>query len=157
MKTQIGISDKNSTSIADLLNTWLADEYLLITKTKNFHWNVTGNNFIGLHEFFESQYNLLDKIADEVAERIRQLGHFAIGTMTDFLKMTHLSETKNGDLTSKNMLQELLQDHEIIIRWLRTQSEAVQEKLKDSGTSDFMTSQMEKHEKMAWMIRSFMH
>jgi starvation-inducible DNA-binding protein len=154
MKTQIGISEKNTGSITDILNTWLSDEYVLTTKTKNFHWNVSGPDFFGLHQFFEVQYRELDMMLDEVAERIRMLGHYAVGTMSDFLKMTHLSESKNGDLNPKSMLQELLRDHEIIIRWLRTQSEHVDEKFKDGGTSDFMISMLERHEKMAWMIRS---
>src|SRR4051812_34680841 len=106
MKTQIGISEKNSNSISDILNTWLADEYVLTTKTKNFHWNVTGNTFYGLHMFFEMQYNLLDPMIDEIAEHIRYLGHFAVGSMEDFLKMAHLSESKGGVLNAKNMIQE---------------------------------------------------
>jgi starvation-inducible DNA-binding protein len=156
MKIQIGISEKNASSIADLLNTLLADEYLLTTKTKFFHWNVTGPNFIGLHEFFGQQYADLDNLIDLIAERIRKIGHYPSGSMTDFLKMTHLSETKNVDLNSKAMIQQLLQDHEIIIRWLRSQSEAVSEKLKDQSTGDFMLDIMRRHEKMAWMLRAFL-
>lgn len=156
MKTQIGISEKNTVAISDLLNTWLADEYLLTTKTKNYHWNVTGSNFIGLHEFFGTQYQKIDLIIDQLAERIRTLGHHAVGTMGEFLKMTHLTEQNSGDLNSKSMLQQLLQDHEIIIRWLRTQSDAVAEKYKDEGTADFMMGMMKEHEQMAWMIRAFL-
>lgn len=153
-KTQTGITEKNLTCIADILNTWLADEYILVTKTKNFHWNITGANFYGLHMFLKTQYEELDLHIDEIAERIRSLGHFAAGTLSDFLKMTHLTESRSGDLNAKNMLQELLQDHEIIIRWLRTQIDVVEEKYKDAGTADFMNDMMKIHEKMAWMVRS---
>jgi starvation-inducible DNA-binding protein len=156
MKTEIGITAKNTAAVCEILNTWLADEYLLATKTKNYHWNVTGNNFIGLHEFFGSQYILLDKMIDMVAERIRVLGHFASGNMSDFMKMTHLSETKNMDLTAENMIGVLLQDHNIVIRFLRTQATSIAEKYKDEGTADFIIGLMKEHEKMAWNLRAFL-
>jgi starvation-inducible DNA-binding protein len=156
MKADIGITAKNATVVSEILNTWLADEYLLATKTKNFHWNATGPNFIGLHNLFGEQYKILDQQIDMIAERIRVLGHFSVGSMSDFLKMTHLSETKNEDLTSSNMIALLLQDHQMIARLLRTQSKTISEKHKDEGTADFMLDIMKEHEKMAWMLRAFL-
>ena len=156
MKTEIGITAKNSAAISEILNTWLADEFLLATKTKNYHWNVTGPNFIGLHEFFGKQYELLDTQIDMIAERIRVIGHFAVGTMSDFLKMTHLDEGKNIELNPENMLRALVQDHQMIIRWLRSQSTSLAEKYNVEGTADFMLDIMKEHEKLAWKLRSFL-
>jgi starvation-inducible DNA-binding protein len=156
MKAEIGITSKNLDIVSEILNTWLADEYLLATKTKNYHWNVTGSNFYGLHTLFGEQYKILDQQIDMIAERIRVLGHFAVGNMTDFLKMTHLSETKNEDLTASNMIALLLQDHQLIVRMLRTQAKTLSEKHKDEGTADFMLDIMKEHEKMAWMLRAFL-
>ena len=50
----------------------------------------------------------------------------------------------------------LLADHESVIRQLRKDSEVCAEQHKDMGTSDFLTGLMEKHEKMAWMLRAFL-
>lgn len=83
MRTDIGISDKNRESVVKLLNNLLADEYLLYTKMRNFHWNVKGMYFHDLHKFFESQYEVLDEIVDETAERARSLGGEAAGTMKE--------------------------------------------------------------------------
>jgi starvation-inducible DNA-binding protein len=41
-----------------------------------------------------------------------------------------------------------------MVRSLRADLETVTEKHNDAGTSDFLTGLMEKHEKMAWMLRS---
>ena len=153
MKTTIGISEENRQKSADLLNTLLADENVLYTKTRNFHWNITGNNFYGLHILLEKHYEELDDIVDDTAERIRQLGHYAVGTMTDYLKLTHLLEVNHADLTAEKMLTELVNDHETIIRILR-QDIMKEEACHDSGTADFATALLEKHEKMAWMLRS---
>lgn len=53
------------------------------------------------------------------------------------------------------MLGNLLTNHESIIRGLRADQETVAEKCRDMGTNDFLIGLMEKHEKMAWMLRAF--
>ncbi len=92
MNTNIGIADKNRKAVALELTKLLADEFLLYTKTRNAHWNIEGKDFHSMHLFFESQYKKLEEIVDEVAERIRQLGHYAPATLKEFLELTHLTE-----------------------------------------------------------------
>lgn len=154
MKPSIEISNENLKEVATLLNTLLADEYLLYTKTRNAHWNVQGENFNELHKFFESQYDSLDIIIDDTAERVRALGHFALGSLKNFLKVARLIE-QNDDFGDENhIIQTLLEDHESIIRSLRKDITIIADEFKDLGTADFMTGLMEQHEKMAWMLRS---
>lgn len=155
MKPNIDISDKNRQDVADILNTLLADEYVLYTKTRNAHWNIVGSNFMELHKFFEGQYEAVDEIIDSVAERIRTLGHYSLGSLKDFLKLTHLSE---GEALSneKDAIKALLDGHEAIIMNIRKDIMAINDKYKDVGTADFITGIMEEHEKMAWMLRSYL-
>lgn len=154
MKTQIGITDKNALAVADILNTLLADEYVIYTKTRNFHWNITGMQFIALHKLLEAHYEELEVFIDDVAERIRSIGHFALGSLSDFLKVTNLTEAKGNKNEATDMLNALVQDHETIIRVLRKKTDEVSDKYKDAGSADFITGIMEKHEKMAWMLRA---
>jgi starvation-inducible DNA-binding protein len=53
------------------------------------------------------------------------------------------------------MIAALLSDHEDLIRHLREDSNACDEKDQDKGTDDFLTGLMEQHEKMAWMLPAF--
>src|SRR6202046_1060774 len=92
MNTSIGIRPKNLQAVATELTKLLADEFILYTKTRNAHWNVEGADFHSMHLFFEQQYEQLDEIMDSVAERIRQLGHYAPATLKTFLNLTHLTE-----------------------------------------------------------------
>lgn len=156
MKLNIGLSDKDRDSVVDILNALLADEYVLYTKTRNYHWNVVGPQFNDLHTFFEAQYEELNEIVDEVAERARQLGGWAAGTLADFLKRARLREHASEYPDARTMLANLLADHESIVRTLRVDLETSAEKHGDMGTNDFLTGLMEKHEKMAWMLRSFL-
>jgi starvation-inducible DNA-binding protein len=155
MKPNIDISDKNREAVSGILNMLLADEYVLYTMTRNAHWNIVGSNFMELHKFFEGQYEAIDETIDAVAERVRSLGHYSLGSLKDFLEVTHLDENKSlGD--EKQALKALLESHEVIIGNCRKDIIAINDKYKDLGTADFITGIMEEHEKMAWMIRSYL-
>jgi starvation-inducible DNA-binding protein len=154
MKPKIGISADNLAKVAHALNSILADEYVLYTKTRNAHWNVEGPDFHTKHLFFESQYEQLDEIMDSVAERIRSLGHYAPATLKSFLELTHLSEVLHSKNDGAGFITELLSDHESLIIRLRENINIFANDLKDLGTSDFVTGLLETHEKMAWMLRS---
>jgi starvation-inducible DNA-binding protein len=155
MKPNIGIGDEHRRAVADILNTLLADEYLLYTKTRNYHWNVVGPQFNDLHKFFESHYEALDDIVDDVAERARALGGNAQGTLGEFTKRARLREEAGAYPDAKGMLTRLLADHETLIRQLREDAEITMDKHGDAGTNDFLVGLMEQHEKMAWMLRAF--
>ena len=154
MNTNIGIADKNRKAVTVELTKLLADEFLLYTKTRNAHWNIEGKDFHSVHIFFESQYEQLDEAMDNVAERIRQLGHYAPATLKEFLSLTHLTEKLGGENNSQGFIKELLADLESIIIFLRENVNRFADDFKDAGTSDFITGLMEQHEKMAWMLRS---
>jgi starvation-inducible DNA-binding protein len=154
MKTDIGIKPANTAEVAQSLNTLLADEHVLYIKTRNAHWNVEGPDFLTVHRFFEEQYKQLEQIIDEVAERVRTIGHYAEATLAGFLKETHLTEETSGKNNSADFMKSLLADHESIIILLRQNIDRIADEWKDAGTSDFITGLMETHEKMAWMLRT---
>src|SRR5204863_6571505 len=142
----IGIRDNDRQSVIAILNTLLADEYLLYTKTRNYHWNVTGPQFNDLHKFFEAQYEALDDVVDEVAERARALGGRASGSLEEFRKSARLGEEPGVVPAAREMLAALLADHEALTRTLRTDVDTVTNKLQDVGTADFLTGLLDRHE-----------
>jgi starvation-inducible DNA-binding protein len=156
MNVNIGISGDKRDAVINSLNAMLADEYVLYTKTRNYHWNVVGPQFNDLHKFFEAQYEELNDIVDEMAERATSLGGKAAGTLAEFVKTTRLRERPGEHPDARGMLSDLLADHETIIRQLRADLAVTMDRHGDAGTSDFLTGVMEKHEKMAWMLRAFL-
>jgi starvation-inducible DNA-binding protein len=155
MTLNIGLSESNRDGVVKILNNVLADEYVLYTKTRNYHWNVVGPQFNELHKFFEQQYEALNEMVDDVAERARSLGGKAYGTLAEFSQHTRLREQPGRQPAALTMVANLQADHEAMIRTLRADLETVMEKHNDAGTNDFLTGLMEKHEKMAWMLRSY--
>jgi starvation-inducible DNA-binding protein len=156
LKRDIGFLQERNVGIVNILNVLLSDEYLLYTKTRNYHWNVTGPQFHDLHKFFEEQYTELSEIIDEIAERGRSLDGWAFGTMSEFSQHTRLKEHPGHYPEAREMIASLLNDHEAVIRQLRSDLETCADKYHDMGTNDFLTGLMEKHEKMAWMLRAFL-
>lgn len=156
MKPNIGLSDAQRKGVVEILNRLLADEVVLYVKTRNYHWNVEGPDFSETHKFFEAQYEELDEIMDDVAERARALGGRAAGSLAAYLKLTKLKEDDGKTVGEKAMIKDLLISHETIIQRLRKEVEIVGDKLGDVGTNDFITGLIEAHEKMAWMLRSYL-
>ena len=151
---KMGIEPIHLKSIANILCVVLADEYILYGKTRNAHWNIEGPDFYSQHLFFEMQYKELHEIIDKVAERIRTIGHYAPGRLTDILKLTHFNESHLKGTSSKDFLEDLLKDHDSLIMHLRGYINQLQNVNHDLGSSDFLTDILGFHEKSSWMLRA---
>lgn len=153
IKPNLGIEDAGRNEVCEILNARLSDVFTLYTKTRKYHWNVRGKHFGQLHELFEEQYTELEEEIDKIAERVRQLGGLAVGTLDEFKSLTQIEEQPGYNPNDIGMIRGLLNDHEMIIRSLREDIDTA-EAAKDTGTADFLTACMEDHEKMAWMLRA---
>jgi starvation-inducible DNA-binding protein len=153
MDTKLGIPQKEMKTSVKNLTVVLASEMVLYVKTRKFHWNVAGSSFMEMHKLFEDQYNELEKIIDQVAERVGKLGEKAIGTMDEFNKLSILKECTTYE-EKDAMLKELLADYQILITQIRDFIEEVVE-TNDFGTADFLTGILRKHESQAWILRRY--
>ena len=154
-KINIGLTDEQRQGVIELLNRDLSDAYLLLIKTKKYHWDVVGPQFRSLHQMWEEQYQILTENIDSVAERVRALGGYPLGTAEGFLKHASIKEHAGDVPTATGMVSNLVEDHEQIIRNLRDHVDQCGDKFHDQGTADFLTGIMEQHEEIAWMLRSF--
>jgi starvation-inducible DNA-binding protein len=151
IQPNIGLDSDVRRSVVEILNNILANEVVLTLKTRSAHWNISGAGFFELHILFKSQYEQLNDISDEIAERARMLGGFAIGSLQEFLKHSRLEEQPG---VVPDILR-LLADHEASIRFLREDARKCTEDFEDEGTNGLLVSVMRLHEKMAWMLRSY--
>jgi starvation-inducible DNA-binding protein len=151
IQPNIGLDSDVRHSVVEMLNHTLANEAVLTVKTRGAHWNVCGAGFYELHILFDSQYKQLNDISDKIAERARMLGGIAIGSLQEFINLTRLEE-QSGVVPD---ILRLLADHEASIRFLREDARKCTEEYEDEGTFDLLVSVMRLHEKMAWMLRSY--
>ena len=155
-KVNIGITEQNRQDTAEFLQNLLSDEYVLYTKTRNYHWNVVGPHFNDYHKAFEDQYDGLSNDVDDIAERVRSLGYKVESTLSEFQTNSKIREHPGEYPDAKTMATNLLEDHEIIVQGIREAIPKIGDEFGDVGTEDFLTSLMEKHEKTAWMLRSIL-
>ncbi len=151
IQPNIGLEIDVRLPIVEILNKSLSNETVLSQKTRGSYWNSSGAGFFDLQILFETQHKQLDEIADKIAERTRILGGMAISSFKDFLVHSQLEEDSGNVPDTLH----LLADHESIIRFLREDIRMVSEEYEDEGTVDLMVGVMSLHEKMAWMLRSY--
>lgn len=145
--------ESNEKSV-DMLNSLLANEYTLFTKTLNFHWNVTGPRFHSLHNFLEEQYKELLGYMDEIAERVRILGSRPISTVIEMEQESHISEKPMEYPKSEEMLRVLLLDNQSIQRQIKIFLQNNSSLKNDPGTEDFLVGLLQKHEMTSWKLKS---
>jgi starvation-inducible DNA-binding protein len=138
--------------VTDALKKVLAESYGLMLKTQNYHWNVEGPNFPGLHALFMAQYSEMFLAVDLIAERIRALGEKAPGGYGEFGR---LSKIKDGDseLDADLMVKDLYESNVTLLASVK-KAFAAAEKAGDQPTVDLMNARSALHEKTAWMLKS---
>ena len=145
-----GASRKKIAAAASRL---LADSYTLYLKTHNYHWNVKGPMFTTLHTLFELEYTELALAVDEIAERIRALGHVAPGSYTAFEKLSKVKEAGESVPPAIKLIEKLAADQDLVVSCARDLF-AVASAADDQASADLATRRILIHEKNAWMLRS---
>ncbi len=132
----------------------LADSYALMAATHHAHWNVEGDHFYALHEAFQHQYEELFEAIDKIAEQIRTLGVYAIGGLNRFHKDAGMEELKAG-LEQKEYVAALAVMHEKLIHDAAKVRDLAGDS-NDSETEDLMIQRVASHEKVLWMLKSYL-
>lgn len=151
MKTKLS---PGVTKLTESLNQVLADSYALMSLTHLAHWNVEGPGFFALHTAFQTQYEELFTAIDEIAERIRSLGAYAIGglgTLADKAKLKEFASPMPQD----GYVQALIAGHEKVVADA-AKARDIAGDANDPESEDLMIQRITTHEKALWMLRSFM-
>jgi len=154
MEIETGLDEQARKRVSAELSRLLADSYTLYLKSHNYHWNVTGPMFQTLHLMFEQHYNELALAVDEIAERIRALGHMAPATYREFSSLSSIDEDEAIPAATE-MVRNLVRGHEAVVATARGVVD-VAEQASDVASVDLATRRVDVHEKTAWMLRSML-
>jgi len=152
MEINIGIDDQGRAKVSDALKKLLADTYTLYLKTHGYHWNVEGPHFQQLHLQFMEQYTEMWTAVDELAERIRALGHFAPSSYSQMSALSTIKE-EDGKPDWRAMVINLAKGHEQVATTAR-EVLRIAEEVGDEATADVVAPRLTLHEKTAWMLRA---
>lgn len=150
---------QSSNPVTLALQDVLASTYGLLLSTHNYHWNVEGKNFIPLHKLFEGQYTELFEAVDEIAERIRALGDYALpfegSDIMDVSKMTSnaLNKETHADERASRMVHNLIMLNQAVIEKCQFAKDSSR-KANDDETENLMVTRVTVHQKALWMLNS---
>jgi starvation-inducible DNA-binding protein len=147
-----GLTEKQGTKIADLLQKQLSTYNDLHLTLKHVHWNVVGPNFIGVHEMIDPQVDLVRGYADEVAERIATLGGPPPSTPGSILKDRTWDDYSVGRDTVQAHLAALDLVYNGVIEDTRRGIDETEEA--DPVTQDILIGHSAELEKFQWFVRA---
>lgn len=145
---------KATPHLVEDLNEILSNEYLLFTKTLNYHWNLVGARFYSIHIFLEEQYRKLLKMMDSLAERIRYLEGHPYGTVREFNSHSSIGEDPGVYYDITGMLANLMESHNEVDRQIQELLQSEGKLYGDRATEDLLIKLQRKHQMMVWMLRS---
>jgi starvation-inducible DNA-binding protein len=145
---------KNNAALSNSLNQVLADSYALMALTHLAHWNVEGQGFFALHTAFQTQYEELFIAIDEIAERVRALGAYAVGGLGKLAQTAQMKEFASP-LAQEDYVRLLLAANAKLVADAEHARDLAGE-ANDPESQDLMIGRITLHQKTAWMLKSFL-
>ncbi len=151
LQTQTDLSGNAIPEIAEALNGLVADSYGLYTKTKNFHWHVSGPHFRDYHLLFDEQATEIFATIDELAERVRKLGARTIHSIAEIARLQSIKDNDKDFVSPGDMLIELMNDNKQVIKRMRAAHE-IADKHGDVATASILENFIDAAEKRNWFL-----
>jgi starvation-inducible DNA-binding protein len=133
--------------LVNQLNQNLADVQVLYVKLHNYHWNVKGAHFFGIHNLTEGYYDYLAKQYDDVAERILQVGSKPLTTMKSYLEVSKIKEESKSKFSASEVIKSVTKDFNYLLKEFKKTSKVAE------GEND-LTSQALADENIAWFEKA---
>lgn len=131
-----------------------ATTYAFLVKSENFHWNVTGSNFVQYHKLFGDIYDEVDDDLDNFAERVRALRCFVPASFSQLSEYSTILDTLEI-LPPTEMVRTLYVDNGKIHTALM-EAYALAESEGEHGLGAFLSERIDAHRKHGWMLYSTM-
>ena len=151
LDTPTDLASNSTKTVADALNSSLADCYALYLKTKNFHWHMSGPHFRDYHLLLDDQSAQILAITDAIAERVRKTGNTTLRSISDISRHQTITDNDQAFVTPAKMLAELREDNLKLIESFRTVKDAADE-AKDNATSGIVDTWTDEAEERAWFL-----
>lgn len=139
------------TQIHESLQLLMADALVMFTKVHNYHWNVRGPQFYGIHARTEEIYEQFATMYDDIAERILQLEGKPLVTLKDVLARTRLKEETETQFTAERVVKSLISDFDHFLNEFKKLEKIADT---DSTTVAYAQEQIAGFEKQLWMLKS---
>lgn len=148
-----GLSEEQSEKAISILQNRLSHEQETALILKHAHWNVSGPNFIAVHEMIDPQVDVLLNQADESAERIAQLGGSPDGRTDAIARNRDWKEfTLTGTGSTTDYIKALIAYYDELIAADRRAIEELDDL--DIVSSNIVQDHVQDVEKFQWFLRA---
>ena len=151
LQTPTDLNRNDTKSVADALNSALADCFALYFKTKNFHWHVSGPHFRDYHLLLDDQATQILGTTDQIAERVRKTGNTTLRSVGDIARHQTIADNDKDFVPATEMLAELREDNLKLVESLREAKDIV-DAAKDNATSGILDDWTDQAEERAWFL-----
>ena len=145
---------QTQTTVVDTLNRQQANALVAYLNYKKYHWLTYGPLFRDLHLLFEEQGAEVFAMIDELAERSLMLDGSPVADPAQYLP-TATVKPSTGKLAVRNMVEEAIATHELIITEMHQDAETANE-AGDIGTADLYTRLVQVHQKHRWFLKEIL-
>ncbi len=150
--TAPGLSAKDGALVVNILQQRLSALVDLGLTIKHIHWNVVGPSFIGVHLMLDPQYDGVQTMVDETAERIATLGGVPSGLPGYIVAHRAWDDYELGRADSQSHLGALDLVYRGVIEDHRTAIDATDKP--DPVTQDMLIGHTGTLEQYHWFVRS---
>ena len=141
-------------NIAQALYQCVAETVVATMMAQNFHWNVTGMAFGPLHALFQEIYEDHFTAQDDLAERIRSIGHTVDGRLHSMISASKVVEDESDAAKADvEMIASLAVAERTVAATLSGASDIAASN-GDKITEDLCLERGRVHEKFAWLLES---
>jgi starvation-inducible DNA-binding protein len=151
LRTPTDLNRDGVNEISNSLRHLLADVFALYVKTKNFHWHMSGPHFRDYHLLLDEQGEQIFAMTDDIAERARKIGGTTLRSITDISEHQRLADNNAEFVGPKEMLSELVEDNQQLVKFLRATHEICDEH-NDVATASLIENWIDETERRTWFL-----
>lgn len=133
----------------------LSNSFIFSFKSLSYHWNVEGEKFLQLHDFFGEIYKEVNESLDHTAELLRIAGEQAPKSIAEMYMYSDIQEDDAVPSDCRLMLATLWRDNNILIdsidHMIAEADEAGEDDVMDAGIK-----RLETHKKYKWFLTSLL-
>lgn len=136
-------------------NQYLSNLVVWTFKLHNIHWNVTGVQFVQVHEFTEDEYDKSFERIDEVAEHLKMFDVTPASTVAEYLQLATLKEEPTRKFSCEESFELVLKDLEALRQEATDLRNASDEEGWFSAVALF-EDHVNDYNKQIWFLRSIL-
>jgi starvation-inducible DNA-binding protein len=149
--TPTDLGPKATRDVSGAMNAILADVFALYVKTKNFHWHMSGPHFRDYHLMLDEQGEQIFAMTDDIAERVRKIGGTTLRSIGHIARLQRISDNDADYVEPLDMLAELREDNQSLIRSLREAHDVCDEH-NDVATASLIENWIDEAERRHWFL-----